>query len=276
MNVINEGVVSWHGLETWYRIVGDANDPQPPVIVCHGGPGATHDEVESIGELSRSGRRVVLYDQVGNGRSSLRPGAPAGFWTFALFLDELRLLVEHLSFGTGYHLAGHSWGGMLALEHALSSPVGLRSLVLCNTKPSLTGPIGGDAGPVPSAEEMQQFMAEHVCRVPPPAGYLRTAAARQAHPEVFAAMNGPSPFELVGNLRGWDVTPRLGEIKVPALVVTGAYDLIPPGVARDLAARLPDSRLTLFENSSHMPFVEEPEGFLATVDGFLHDVDKSA
>jgi L-proline amide hydrolase len=278
MNVINEGLLSWQGLETWFRVVGDAHDRRTPVIVCHGGPGATHDEVESIGRLSRSGRRVVLYDQVGNGRSSLRPDAPAGFWTVALFLDELRLLVEHLGFD-GYHLAGHSWGGMLAMEHALTGPPGLRSLVLCNTKPSLGGPAGGP-GPDLSTEQGQQFlqafMAEHVCRVqPPPDGYLRTAAARQAHPEVFVAMNGPSPFELVGNLRDWDITPRLGEIKLPALVVTGTYDLIPPDVARDLDARLPDSRLALFENSSHMPFVEEPERFLDVVDGFLADVDHS-
>ncbi|MEU8164916.1 alpha/beta fold hydrolase [Micromonospora sp. NPDC049004] len=277
---IHEGVMSWQGLETWYQTVGDVNDPQTPVIVCHGGPGATHDEVESIGELSRSGRRVLLYDQVGNGRSSLRPDAPADFWTVALFVDELRLLVEQVGFGDGYHLIGHSWGGMLAMEHALTHPFGLRSLVLCNTKPSLAGPVGGDAGPDLSTEQgqrfMEAFMAEHVCRVqPPPAGFLRTAAARQAHPEVFAAMNGPSPFELVGNLRGWDVTPRLSEIKVPALVVTGAYDLIPPDVARDLDARLSDSRLALFEDSSHMPFVEEPDRFLATVNGFLQDVDRS-
>ncbi len=145
MTVSNEGMLSWRGLETWYRILGDANDPRTPVIVCHGGPGATHDEVESIGELSRSGRRVVLYDQVGNGRSSLRPDAPADFWTVALFLDELRLLVEHVGLDDGYHLAGHSWGGMLAMEHALHRPAGLRSLVLCNTKPSLTGPAAAPA-----------------------------------------------------------------------------------------------------------------------------------
>ena len=254
-------------------------DRQTPAVVCHGGPGGTHDEVEAIGELSRSGRRVVLYDQVGNGRSSLRPDAPADFWTFALFLDELRLLVEHLGFEGGYHLAGHSWGGMLAMEHALTIPSGLRSLVLCNTKPSLGSPVGG-AGPDLDTEQGQQFlqafMAEHVCRVqPPPDGYLRTAAARQAHPEVFTAMNGPSPFELVGNLRGWDVTPRLGEIKIPALVVTGTYDLISPDVARDLDALLPDSRLALFEDSSHMPFVEEAERFLDVVDGFLVEVDRT-
>jgi len=278
MNVINEGVLAWRGLETWFRVVGDANDRQLPVVVCHGGPGATHDEVESIGELSRSGRQVVLYDQVGNGRSSLRADAPTSFWTFALFLDELRLLVEHLGFGGGYHLVGHSWGGMLAMEHALTGPPGLRSLVLCNTKASLGGPVGG-AGPDLRTEAGQQFlqafMAEHVCRVqPPPDGYLRTAAARQAHPEVFVAMNGPSPFELVGNLRGWDVTARLGEIKPPALVVTGTYDLIPPDVAYDLDARLPDSRLVLFENSSHMPFVEEPDRFLDVVGRFLIDVER--
>lgn len=278
MMAMDESVMAWNGTETWYRIVGGEGDDRPPVIVCHGGPGATHDEVEAFAELARSGRRVVLYDQVGNGRSTLLPDAPAEHWTMGLFLEELRLLVAHLGVAGGYHLAGHSWGGMLAMEHALTRPAGLRSLVLCNTRPSLPDGPGGAAPDLSTAEGqefLRAFMAEHVCRVqPPPDGYVRTAAARKAHPEVFAAMNGPSPFELVGTLRGWDVTPRLGEIAVPALVVTGAYDLIPPAVAEDLSERLPDARLALFEKSSHMPFVEEPELFLDTVEGFLRGVEE--
>src|SRR4051812_49481728 len=109
------------GLRTWYRIVGDG-DPTPAVI-CHGGPGGTHDYVEAIAGLDRP---CVLYDQIGNGRSSHAPDAGREFWTVDLFLRELDALVAELGFGD-YHVVGQSWGGMLAMEHALSHPPGLRS-----------------------------------------------------------------------------------------------------------------------------------------------------
>ena len=273
--------MSWQGLSTWYTMIEGENTDGPPLIVCHGGPGATHDEIEAFADLHRDNRVVILYDQVGNGRSSLRPEAPPGFWTMDLFLTELRLLLEHLGLASRYHLAGHSWGGMLAMQHATTQPPGLKSLVLCNTRPSLGGDITESEAPDLSTPEgqafLQEFMAEHVCRVqPPPAGYLRTAEARKAHPEVFAAMNGPSPFELVGSLRGWDVRPRLAAIDVPALVVTGTYDLIPPSVAADLTGRLPRAVMHEFKESSHMPFVEEPEAFLDIVGAFLDDVDQTS
>ena len=51
------------GHETWYRVVGDLNAGPTPVVICHGGPGAAHDYVEPIAELSRAGCGCVLYDR---------------------------------------------------------------------------------------------------------------------------------------------------------------------------------------------------------------------
>ena len=59
-----EGHLERDGHRTWYRIVGEL-DPEAlhaPVVICHGGPGATHHYVAPIAELHRSGRACVLYD----------------------------------------------------------------------------------------------------------------------------------------------------------------------------------------------------------------------
>ena len=77
-----EGHLERDGHKTWYRIVGDL-DPDAlhaPVVICHGGPGATHHYVAPIAELHRSGRACVLYDQLGNGNSDHLPDAdrPSG------------------------------------------------------------------------------------------------------------------------------------------------------------------------------------------------------
>ena len=87
-----EGRMTWDGHETWYRVVGDVESDggRTPVVICHGGPGASHDYCEPIAELSRFGRGCVLYDQIGCGKSEHLPDAPAEFWTPQLFKDELR------------------------------------------------------------------------------------------------------------------------------------------------------------------------------------------
>src|SRR5215218_4577911 len=99
-----EGHLSRDGHRTWYRVVGDL-DPDAlhaPVVICHGGPGATHDYVEPIAELHRSGRACVLYDQLGNGRSDHLPDADRSFWTTQLFKDELAATAPVQEFYTRY------------------------------------------------------------------------------------------------------------------------------------------------------------------------------
>jgi L-proline amide hydrolase len=82
-----EGHLERNGHRTWYRVVGDL-DPaasRAPVVICHGGPGATHDYVAPIAsQLVGSGRTCVLYDQLGNGRSDHLPDADPSFWTVEL------------------------------------------------------------------------------------------------------------------------------------------------------------------------------------------------
>ena len=135
-----EGHLQLGGHRTWYRVVGDldASAPQAPVIICHGGPGATHDYVAPIADqLQTTGRACVLYDQLGNGRSDHLPDADPSFWTVELFERELTALADHLGIDGRYHVIGQSWGGMLALLHALERPAGLLSVVAADSPSSI-------------------------------------------------------------------------------------------------------------------------------------------
>ena len=134
---MREGTMTRDGNETWYRIGGDLESGLVPVVICHGGPGAAHDYTEPIAELSREGRGCVLYDQVGCGRSTHLPDAPAEFWTVQLFKDELVDLTRHLGIAERYAVVGQSWGGMLALEHALDHPSGLQAIVVADSPASI-------------------------------------------------------------------------------------------------------------------------------------------
>ena len=102
-----EGHLQHDGHRTWYRVVGelDSGVPVAPVVICHGGPGATHDYVAPIAEqLHRSGRACVLYDQLGNGRSDHLPDVDPSFWTVERFERELAALVAHLGIAWRYHV----------------------------------------------------------------------------------------------------------------------------------------------------------------------------
>lgn len=128
-----EGYVPFRGMRTWYRVVGDRHPSRTPLLLIHGGPGIPSDPLEPLEALAYGGRPVVLYDQIGCGRSD-RPRDPA-LWTVETFLDELRAVRRHLGL-VRVHLLGWSWGGMLAMQYALERPAGLQSLVLASAPAS--------------------------------------------------------------------------------------------------------------------------------------------
>ncbi len=289
----------WAAGWTWYRIVGDLTAGQaPPLILLHGGPGAAHDYLEPLAQLADiAARPCVFYDQMGCGRSQHRADAPAEFWTVDLFCRELVELIEHLGIGDRYHVLGQSWGGMLGLEHALGRPSGLRSLVVANSPSSmvlwvqeanrLRSLLPPDvqyaltrheaAGTTDSPEyqaAMMRFYERHLCRIVPfPEPLQRTFAQLEADPTVYQTMNGPSEFHVIGSLKAWDITPRLREIEVPVLVISGEHDEATPNVVRPMVDALSDATWELFEGTSHSTHLEQPERFMNLVSAFLaaHD-----
>lgn len=293
--VTTTGVLQWQGQETWYQVVdGTAGDAgRLPLIVCHGGPGLTHDYLLPVADLSVSGQPCVFYDQFGNGRSGRQPAAPVEFWTVDLFVDELTNLIEHLGLADGFHLLGHSWGGMLALEFAVRRPSGLQSIVVADAFASapayqkgVDGLLAGmpedvraaierhEAAGTTGSPEYQQavlaFYRRHVCRASPvPAEVRQSVAALQADSTVYSAMMGTSEFQMNGTLHDWDITDRLHLVEVPVLLVSGRYDEVTPHAVDELRSGLPNAKWVIFEESSHMPHVEERARFATLVGDFL-------
>jgi proline-specific peptidase len=139
LRVVDEGGISLDGFEIWYRIVGDSADAPPgglPVLALHGGPGPPHESLEPLSGLARDGRPVVFYDQLGCGNSE-RFGDPDR-WSVELFLYELAAVRRRLGLER-VHLLGHSWGDMLAIEHAMGGAEGIASLTLVGAV--LSGPM---------------------------------------------------------------------------------------------------------------------------------------
>jgi proline-specific peptidase len=288
-----EGYVDFRGHRTWYRVVGESAEGRDPLVALHGGPGSTHNYFTPLERLAEGGRAVVLYDQIGCG-SSDRPQDIE--WGVDVFLDELATLRDRLGLER-VHLLGTSWGGQLALEHALSGYGGLTSLVLSSTLASieewvlearrLRAALPADVVEVLDRHEqagtfddpeyreaLGVFDDHYIHRGARGTPELARMYAEKG-PEVYRAMVGPNEWMVTGKLKGWDVRDRLGEITVPALVARGAYDICTEKIARTLLGGLPNARYAVFEESSHMPALEESDRYLEVVGAFLREAESA-
>jgi L-proline amide hydrolase len=301
---IIEGRADFDGSQTWYQVHGDlpaAADGPAPLVVLHGGPGATHDYLTPLAGLATGGRAVVLYDQLGNGNSTHYPDRGVDFWTVDLFVRELANLIDHLGIGDRYHVLGQSWGGFLAQEHALTHPTGLRSLVLSNTAasfPDFVSAANGLRAELPPgvddtlrkheeagttddpeyAEACVVFYQRHLCRLDPwPDAVSEALAKIDEDPTVYHTMNGPSEFHVIGSIKDWSSTARLGEITVPAYVVSGEFDEATPAlqvpIVDGLRAAGNEVEQTVMAGCSHLPMWEETAAYNALVADWLarHD-----
>lgn len=115
--------------QTHYKVIGTLDKNTTPLVALHGGPGTGHEYLLILADL---GVPLILYDQIGCGKSTHYPEkiGDASFWTVELFLDELSTVLRYLGVQDNYNLAGHSWGGMLAANHAILQPKGLKRLIL--------------------------------------------------------------------------------------------------------------------------------------------------
>ena len=289
---MSEGSIPFNrGFQTWYREEGATEEGKLPVLCLHGGPGAAHDYLEPLFGLAETGRRTVLYDQVGCGKSATPPQALD--WTVELFVEEVDAVRDALGLER-VHVFGNSWGGMLAMEYALTQPDGLASLVLASSPASIpqwveeTGKLRAqlpqdvqdtltrheEAGTIHDPEYVEAcmvFYERHVCRVVPFPDYVNRSFDQIG--EVYETMNGPSEFHVVGTLREWDITERLGEIQVPTLVVTGEHDEATPAINRTVSQGIPGAESVILDGCSHMAHVEQTEKYLALLDRFFSSAE---
>jgi len=293
---VREGFLPFQGYRTWYRVLGENEEPgKLPLLILHGGPGASHDYLEPLAAMAHTGRRVIFYDQLGGGNSD-HPHDPS-MWTVDLFVEELReiraaLHLDHL------HILGQSWGGMLGMVYALTQPDGLASLTVADSPASMSQWVSEanrlrsqlppdvqqtllsheERGTTTSQEYQDAvlvFYRRHVCRADPwPDCVTRTFEKLASYPEVYNVMNGPSEFHVIGTLKTWDITERLHQISAPTLLLSGRYDEATPMIVETIQQRIPGSEWVIFEESSHMPHVEETERYLQVFSDFLTRVEQ--
>jgi proline-specific peptidase len=279
---VTDGLMPYADGTTWFRVTG-TDTSRAPLVALHGGPGATHDYLLPLTALAGD-RRVIHYDQFGVGRSSRRPEWDPSAYTMDFFIDELCALVDHLDLDGGFHLLGHSWGGMLAVEYALRGPGALRSLTLTDTVASSDliiesindrfDAIRAEVGDEDKVVEL--FGERHMCRVPTPDELAYTFAQLAENPVVHDALNGTESHEIGGTLRRWTSIDRLGGLDLPTLVLAGEFDELSAIAWQPFVDLIPGARLHVFAGASHVPFIETPAEYLEVLGRFLAEADLAA
>jgi proline iminopeptidase len=283
----HEGFETIHGYRLFWKSVGDPG-PAGTVVALHGGPGATHDYLLPFIDLAPLGYRVVFYDQIGCGRSDLARDPHE--YTVDRDVADLEELRRALHLGR-IHVIGSSYGGMLAIAYALAHGDHVRSLVSASglvdvpltvremqrLKRELPAPTReilerheakGEYQDPEYLAAVQEYYRRHLCRLWPWPEELTYSIEHTSLPK-YGTMNGPNEFTIVGTIRDFDITDRLGEIRVPTLVTAGRYDEITPTVARAIHAHISGSEFTVFDESSHVAFWEERDRYLGVVGDFL-------
>lgn len=277
------------GVRLFYKVVGAGADT---LVAVHGGPGNTLESIRADLEPLARNRRVIYYDQRGGGRSDLFRDAER--LHISKHIEDLEAVRNHFGLEK-MTLLGNSWGGLLVSLYAAAHPGRVERLVLHSPADPTIETMRKFASQLPGklpAEKRERFRTisnpRYWVESKDPRAVCREFGgiilrAYFAKPERFTRMRGDicaGPEEAVRyqqhvnmqiwrSLGEWNVLASLTAVKAPVLVLYGRQDPFTGEAALQWAKGYPDARLLFFEDSGHLPHVEEPELFFPAVETFL-------
>ena len=292
-----EGFIDAHGVMIYYTEFGDG----PPLVVAHGGPGASHDYfLPWLVPLARH-HRVIFFDERGSGRSQrLQDSSQYNVDAMVQDLEDVRVALKLGKFS----LLGHSYGGVLAEAYALTYQQNLTRLILNSTFAStshMNSVLAREKANIPAekldrlnqleaaglfgkgeAWERNRYPAEYetlawgpgyfpyMFGARPDANYDPGAALAPTNWELYRTMWGEhGEFVIDGNLKEAEYLDRLHSIKTPTLIIVGDHDECDSSLSKEIEERIAGSKLAILPNSGHMNFEDQPELWLRSVEDFL-------
>ena len=285
---LGEGRLPVPGGDIWYKVSGDGSGT--PVVLLHGGPGLSSYYLKPFEELGDE-RIVVRYDQLGGGKSDTT--SDTRLFTIGHFVNELDSLRSHLGVAR-WHMLGHSWGTILALEYYRAHPDRVASLIFGSpvfdipayehranelvatlsdsSQRAVRQALASGRYDTPAYQAaINEFYGLYVFRHPVQADLDSSFASfNQA---IYVYMQGPSEFTITGTLKRYDATGFLPKIQVLTLLTVGEFDEVGPELVRRHASQIPGARYVVFPGAAHITPWDAREANVRAVRDFLHSAD---
>jgi proline iminopeptidase len=282
----------------WTKRMG--NNPKMKVLLLHGGPGGTHELFENFdGYLPNQEIEYIYYDQLDSYYSD-KPN-DSTLWTTEHFVEEVEQVRKALNLDKdNFYLLGQSWGGILAMEYALKYQDNLKGLIVSNMMasipeyekyaaevlgPQLPPEVFKEIKAMEAAEDfgnprytelvMQHYYVKHVLHLPMTEWpEFINRAFLHLNPNIYIYMQGYSEFGVTGSatLKGWDVSTRLNELKIPTLMIGGKYDTMDPKYMEWMSTEVQNGR-SLTTNGAHLSQYDDADNYFAGLIQFIKDVN---
>ncbi len=293
---IQQGYVDANGVMIWYEEFGKGD----PLMIVHGGPGASHDYFLPYLLPLALHNRLIFIDERGSGKSGILEDS--SLYTVENMVEDVEAVRKVLNLGK-INLLGHSYGGVLAQAYALKYQENLSHLILCSTFPSTKQM---NEVFVKIKENMSPGLRNRIDKMEKEGLFghgLPYERNRYTNEYMIAAwgegyfpylyQNHPDPsydpvsqrfawtlyremwgsdgeYIIDGNLKSVEYVDRLHTIKVPTLINCGDHDECDPSLSKEMHEKIPGSKLVIFPHSGHMTFVDQNELFIKTINDFLH------
>lgn len=245
-----------------YEIAGSGE----PLLLIHGLGSSCQDWEMQVDHFARY-FQVITLDLRGHGKTSKTTGP----YSMALFAEDSAHLLESLDCGP-VNIMGISLGGMVAFQMALDHPRLIKKLVIVNSVPELVPRGLKDLlgywqrlliVRVLGMRRMGQVLADRFFSEPD------QEAIKEVFVQRWSENHVPSYLAALKAAYGWSIKERLGEIRVPTLVIGADGDYFPTADKEAYTAMIPGARLVVIENSKHALPAEKPEEFNQVVENFL-------
>jgi proline iminopeptidase len=289
LTVEHEGFLPVDRAMLYYRVIGQGQ----PIHLLHGGPGFSHTYLLPDMDRLADTFRLIYYDQRGRGKSARNVDLASV--SIQSEMDDLEHMRAYFQLER-VALLGHSWGGLLALEYALRYPERVSHLILLNTAPA-------------SYDDCKLFEQERDANAPDDAALVQALQSTPAYeegdldaraaayrPYFRATLRSPDLLDrLIEHLQtgwtkqdvlmaraigerlwgetykspGYDLLPKLTQLRIPTLIMHGDYDFVPIACATHIAEAIPGARLVVLRDCGHFSYLERPDAVRTTLGEFF-------